>query len=75
MVAPARASLIEHFAVLEDPRQAGKVLYPLPEIGVWGAVERKSYVGLGSSVPSPVVSGSRSGRSSPRATGSGKVKA
>jgi predicted transposase YbfD/YdcC len=32
MVAPARGSLIEHFAVLEDPRQAGKVLYPLPEI-------------------------------------------
>ena len=25
-------SLLEHFSALEDPRQAGKVLYPLPEI-------------------------------------------
>jgi len=29
---PAGPSLLEHFAVLEDPRQAAKVLYPLPEI-------------------------------------------
>ena len=29
MHAPA---LLEHFSALEDPRQAGKVLYPLPEI-------------------------------------------
>jgi predicted transposase YbfD/YdcC len=28
----ARASLIEHFSALEDPRQAWKVIYPLPEI-------------------------------------------
>ena len=25
-------SLFERFSALEDPRQAGKVLYPLPEI-------------------------------------------
>jgi predicted transposase YbfD/YdcC len=29
---PAGPSLLDHFAVLEDPRQAAKVLYPLPEI-------------------------------------------
>jgi predicted transposase YbfD/YdcC len=28
----AGASLLDHFAALEDPRQAAKVLYPLPEI-------------------------------------------
>lgn len=27
-----RASLLDHFAALEDPRQQAKVLYPLPEI-------------------------------------------
>src|SRR5215213_9977523 len=27
-----KRSLIEHFSALEDPRQAGKVVYPLPEI-------------------------------------------
>ena len=43
--------------------------------GVWGAVERKSYVRVGSSASSPAEAGSRSGRSSPRATGSGRVKA
>src|SRR3954454_17194601 len=32
MEQPAGPSLLEHFAVLEDPRQAAKVLYPLPEI-------------------------------------------
>jgi len=32
MPVPVARSLIEHFAALEDPRQAGKVLYPLPEI-------------------------------------------
>lgn len=32
-MAPAAAqSLIEHFSALEDPRQAWKVIYPLPEI-------------------------------------------
>ena len=25
-------SLIDHFSALEDPRQAWKVIYPLPEI-------------------------------------------
>jgi predicted transposase YbfD/YdcC len=30
--APKQQSLIEHFSALEDPRQAGKVVYPLPEI-------------------------------------------
>jgi DDE_Tnp_1-associated/Transposase DDE domain len=29
---PARPLLLDHFAALEDPRQAAKVLYPLPEI-------------------------------------------
>ena len=29
---PADASLLAHFAVLDDPRQVAKVLYPLPEI-------------------------------------------
>jgi predicted transposase YbfD/YdcC len=29
---PAGASLLDHFAALEDPRQRAKVLYPLPEI-------------------------------------------
>ena len=43
--------------------------------GVWGATERKSYVRPGSSVSSVAVLGLRSGRSSPRATGSGRVKA
>jgi predicted transposase YbfD/YdcC len=28
----AQRSLIDHFSALTDPRQAGKVLYPLPEI-------------------------------------------
>ena len=32
MEQPAGPSLLDHFAVLEDPRQAAKVLYPLPEI-------------------------------------------
>src|SRR5215218_3403905 len=32
MPQPAGISLVEHFAALEDPRQAAKVLYPLPEI-------------------------------------------
>jgi len=32
MALPAGTSLLERFAALEDPRQAGKVLYPLPEI-------------------------------------------
>jgi predicted transposase YbfD/YdcC len=32
MAQPAGTSLLDHFAVLEDPRQAAKVLYPLPEI-------------------------------------------
>jgi hypothetical protein len=27
-----KRSLIEHFSALEDPRQAWKVVYPLPEI-------------------------------------------
>ena len=25
-------SLLDHFSALQDPRQAGKVLYPLPEV-------------------------------------------
>jgi predicted transposase YbfD/YdcC len=29
---PAGTALLDHFAVLEDPRQAAKVLHPLPEI-------------------------------------------
>lgn len=28
---PAK-SLMDHFSALDDPRQAGKVLYPLPEV-------------------------------------------
>jgi predicted transposase YbfD/YdcC len=32
MEQPAGPSFLDHFAVLEDPRQAAKVLYPLPEI-------------------------------------------
>ena len=32
MPQPAGISRVEHFAALEDPRQAAKVLYPLPEI-------------------------------------------
>jgi predicted transposase YbfD/YdcC len=32
MVTPSSLSLIDHFAALDDPRQSGKVLYPLPEI-------------------------------------------
>jgi predicted transposase YbfD/YdcC len=32
MPQPAGSSLLAHFAALEDPRQAAKVLYPLPEI-------------------------------------------
>ena len=32
MPQPAGTSRVEHFAALEDPRQAAKVLYPLPEI-------------------------------------------
>ena len=27
-----RLSLLDHFSALTDPRQQGKVLYPLPEI-------------------------------------------
>jgi hypothetical protein len=27
-----RPSLIDHFSALEDPRQAWKVVYPLPEV-------------------------------------------
>jgi hypothetical protein len=29
---PEATSLLRHFAALKDPRQRGKVLYPLPEI-------------------------------------------
>jgi predicted transposase YbfD/YdcC len=32
MVSRAPVSLIDHFAALDDPRQSGKVLYPLAEI-------------------------------------------
>jgi predicted transposase YbfD/YdcC len=32
MLQPAGTSLLDHFAALDDPRQAAKVLYPLPEI-------------------------------------------
>ena len=32
MSEPAGTSLLDHFAALDDPRQAAKVLYPLPEI-------------------------------------------
>lgn len=32
MTKDARRSLVEHFSALSDPRQAWKVLYPLPEI-------------------------------------------
>jgi predicted transposase YbfD/YdcC len=32
MPQPVGTSLLAHFATLEDPRQAAKVLYPLPEI-------------------------------------------
>ena len=32
MAFPASPSLIEHFSALEDPRQAWKVVYPLPEV-------------------------------------------
>jgi predicted transposase YbfD/YdcC len=32
MATPDTISLLAHFAALEDPRQHGKVLYPLPEI-------------------------------------------
>ena len=28
----SKASLLEHFSALKDPRQAWKVVYPLPEI-------------------------------------------
>ena len=28
----AGASLLDHFSALDDPRQPGKVLYPLPEV-------------------------------------------
>ena len=32
MPQPTGTSLLDRFAVLEDPRQRAKVLYPLPEI-------------------------------------------
>ena len=32
MATPVRAPLLDHFALLSDPRQPAKVLYPLPEI-------------------------------------------
>lgn len=32
MVTRSPLSLIDHFAALDDPRQSGKVLYPMPEI-------------------------------------------
>lgn len=32
MVTHSPVSLIDHFAALDDPRQSGKVLYPMPEI-------------------------------------------
>lgn len=28
----SRLSLLDHFSALDDPRQRGKVVYPLPEI-------------------------------------------
>ena len=46
-----------------------------PLDGVRGAMERKCYVRSGSSVSAPTDAGSRSGRSSPRATVSGRMKA
>ena len=45
------------------------------EDGVWGATERKTYVRPGSSASVAGAAGFRSGRSSPRATASGRVKA
>ena len=32
VVSAEGSSLLAHFSALEDPRQSGKVLYPLPEI-------------------------------------------
>jgi DDE_Tnp_1-associated len=32
MAIPVSIPLLDHFAALSDPRQRGKVLYPLPEI-------------------------------------------
>ena len=32
MDTPVSVSLLDHFAILSDPRQRAKVLYPLPEI-------------------------------------------
>ena len=32
MACAQTGSLLDHFSVLRDPRQGGKVLYPLPEI-------------------------------------------
>ena len=32
MACAQTASLLDHFSALRDPRQGGKVLYPLPEI-------------------------------------------
>ncbi len=30
------ASILEHFSSLSDPRQRWRILYPLPEIRLWG---------------------------------------
>jgi hypothetical protein len=32
MSSPSGQTLLEHFAALKDPRQAWKVVYPLPEV-------------------------------------------
>jgi hypothetical protein len=37
MAVPVSVPLLDHFAALSDPRQHGKVLYPLPEILVLSA--------------------------------------
>ena len=32
-------SLLDHFSALKDPRQAGKVVYPLPELTIRGRAQ------------------------------------
>jgi predicted transposase YbfD/YdcC len=36
----SRRSLLDHFSALDDPRQRGKVVYPLPEIMLWCSARR-----------------------------------
>ena len=85
---PPRSSVLVPFTVVATTRNLGPQLlgvlrtggvdyrmHGTVQLGVWGATERKTYARAASSASVPDAAGFRRGRSSPRATASGRVKA